>query len=56
MKQHDLWYLGVIVLLIGFSAALLRTGFVPRDCSDIATSSRMMGYTKGITETLDMKL
>ena len=47
---------GVIIALIGMIAASLQLGFRPHNCSRAAEVSYTLGYTKGITETLDMKL
>ena len=51
---RDLYYLGVIVFLVIFIAAMLEHGFKPRDCSKAAEASYTIGYTKGIKETLEM--
>lgn len=49
-SSRDLWYIGTIVALIGFSAACLKSNS-PRDCSGIATDAQMTGYIKGMHTT-----
>jgi len=49
---RDVYYLGVIVVMIGFNMALLDHYTRPIDCSIAAEASRMIGETRGIRDTL----
>ena len=48
---RDIYYLGVIVVMIGFNMALLEFYTQPKDCSKTAEISHMVGYTKGVRNT-----
>ena len=49
--MRDPWYIGVIIVLIGFSMAVLEFYTQPRDCSKAATAAQMNGYIQGMRNT-----